>query len=730
MAIPNPNQITSVLRMMPDQQLQQYAAMHKDDPYIFPMAFAESNARKEARAAQQAMAMGQPQPKVVDQDLMAMASQPPIPPQGGMPQGGPQMAQQQLPEHQGIGALPAQNIQHMADGGIAGYAGGGMDEQLAYNNEPVMRMAGGGAVQHFAEKGAVNPSGFTPEMQQYLLEQAQANNVDPQALMAIVKAESRGKVGAQSDTSTAHGLFQIIDKTFKNAGGDPAKRHDPFENIRVGAKLLGDNAKVLRNQLKRDPSPDELYATHFLGTGTGGKLLQAHPDTPMSSFLYSADKENADKIMSSNKKLLGGKTVGEVRQTLANKLFSAIPMGAANAATVPSGPPTVSPQGTPGDLASQIPGQRAQAPASTAEQENSYFGRLADTLGISPEVQRNINNTLNAAGGYSSPVSTANRMVGVASGALKATPEMIAEAEKARRIANTVRLPAPAKAGLEALDAASQATRDAAVAARQARNLEQDRRAATAAEQSVKAADETANIARKTEEGIAAVPRAQAANTAKAVNAARTLSVNQFGESMFPNKEAAATAGAKESPYDVEDMRKAEPMPTAKEAVDAAKAELPAKERKGMNYDDLLAFGLNLMAGTSPNALTNVGAAGIAALKNKQEREKAEQDLEYKDIMKKYYGSLGKKAESEASYLASGEKGRMADRQKAVAEIQASMDAWAKAKAGMYTPEEEEAQRRKLTQYFFNAYELPIPATMSSTTGGGLPQGVKVTPYG
>lgn len=136
MAIPNVNEITSQLRMMSDQQLQQYAAMHKADPYILPMAISESNARKQMRSEQQALAAGQPQQKVVDADIAAIAPQP------------------QLPEHQGIGALPAQNMQHMADGGIAGYAGGGMDEQLAYSNEPVMRMAEGG-IARFADRGAV-----------------------------------------------------------------------------------------------------------------------------------------------------------------------------------------------------------------------------------------------------------------------------------------------------------------------------------------------------------------------------------------------------------------------------------------------------------------------------------------------------------------------------------------------------------------------------------------------
>jgi len=153
MAIPNVNEITSQLRMMSDQQLQQYAAMHKADPYILPMAVSESNARKQMRSEQQALSMGQQQPKVADADIAAMAPPPQMAQQ--MP------AQQQLPEHQGIGALPAQNMQHMADGGIAGYAGGGMDEQLAYSNEPVMRMAGGG-IAHFQQGGQSIMRNTTP----------------------------------------------------------------------------------------------------------------------------------------------------------------------------------------------------------------------------------------------------------------------------------------------------------------------------------------------------------------------------------------------------------------------------------------------------------------------------------------------------------------------------------------------------------------------------------------
>ena len=129
------NQITSTLRSMPDPALQKYAAMHKGDPYILSLAIAESNQRKQMRAAAQAQAAGQPMPKVVDQDIAAMSPQ-------------------QLPENQGIAQIPAPNIQGMADGGIAGYgddegmAQGGMFE-FAQHSEPVLRMAGGGHIPRY-----------------------------------------------------------------------------------------------------------------------------------------------------------------------------------------------------------------------------------------------------------------------------------------------------------------------------------------------------------------------------------------------------------------------------------------------------------------------------------------------------------------------------------------------------------------------------------------------------
>jgi hypothetical protein len=695
MALPNAEKLTSQMAMLPDQALKQMAMMHKNDPYVLPLIISEDGRRKQMRQAAQAQMAGMPQPKVADAALAQMG---------------------QLPEEQGIGQLPAPNMQRMADGGIAGYgddegmAQGGMFD-FAQRSEPVLRMAGGG-VPGYA-KGVAVPR----DLDAYIDEQAKLNGISPAALRAVIQAESGGKVDAQSKTSSAQGLMQLINRTFTKGGGDPAKRKDPFENVRVGAKVLGEDAAALRKQLNRDVSPEELYATHVLGRGTGSRLLQADPSMTMAQALKAADPKNADKIISSNSKLFGDgkKTVGEVMQTFSTKMASAMPIGTAQAGDLPKATP---------DLASQIPGQRVSAPASTYDQQNSYFGRLADTMGIPLEYQRNIGNTMNALSGFTSPVSTANRAVGQASKALEATPEMIAKAEQAKKIAETPRLLPPAKAGLEALDEASQATRAAAEAARRARGVEQDIQAAKAAEQSIDAANLTSKIARTTEEAIAAGPNARALDAAKTANAARALataapveaSINDlFAGNKAPESSNTENQSAAETARLLRQNQLPE-VPKPSDVLEATKEAVPAKERKGFGNDDLLMLGLSLLANKSPNFMTALGEAGIQTLGAKKEREKAETDLEYKDIMKKYYGSLGSKAEADAAYIKSGEKGRMADRIKAAQLIEDDLAAFRKTMEGsMSQPGAEAAKRRELTNYYFGLFGLDVPATMAAT---------------
>ena len=111
----NVQTLTNTLSRMPLPQLQQYAALHKNDPYVVTLALSIANQKKQMMAGQAGQAGMMPQPKVVDQDIAQM-----VPAQQRMP-----TQQQTLPEDQGIGQLPAQNMQRMAEGGIVAFDDGG-----------------------------------------------------------------------------------------------------------------------------------------------------------------------------------------------------------------------------------------------------------------------------------------------------------------------------------------------------------------------------------------------------------------------------------------------------------------------------------------------------------------------------------------------------------------------------------------------------------------------------
>jgi hypothetical protein len=353
--------ISDSLAMMPDPALQQFAQMHKQDPYMVSLALSESNRRKKIRTAAQGQAGSVPQPKVVDAAIQGMAPAPVmtgagVPLQTGY--GGPVMtgmASGGLPEDQGIAQLPAPNMQAMADGGIAGYgdgddvprqngmAQGGMYD-FAQRSEPVLRMAGGG-IPGYKDAGKV------VDYRQAIIDEAKRQGVPPEVALQISGVESNFDPKAKpidpktgKPRSSATSFFQVIDETFKNLGGKPEKRTDPMENIRVGVKALAQNQAALTKQLGRAPEASELYTTHFLGTPTGAKLLSADPSTPISAFLDKADPKNKEKILTANPEVLGGKkTVGDVlawtQKKMAPILTSAIPIGSAQAEQVPQAKP-------------------------------------------------------------------------------------------------------------------------------------------------------------------------------------------------------------------------------------------------------------------------------------------------------------------------------------------------------------------------------------------------------
>lgn len=203
--IPNINQIIARLRTLDDRpqnpQLQNFAIANKNNPFLFPLAVAESTMRKEMRDEAQARRVQGPKINVADQAIMAM---------------GPQ------PQATGVAGLQAPNI-NIPDGGIAGYADGGdvvmspgstpsyqrtaMSPGMldfAQRSEPVIRMAGGGVPRYQAGRMVIDPAVQTQrdkEAVQILLAELQtakdlAAKGDPraQADVAALEREIQGRI--------------------------------------------------------------------------------------------------------------------------------------------------------------------------------------------------------------------------------------------------------------------------------------------------------------------------------------------------------------------------------------------------------------------------------------------------------------------------------------------------------------------------------------------------------
>ena len=179
--------VSSALRFMKDDVLRQYAAMHKNDPYIFPLAFQESQNRQKLRLLEQARAGAMPQPKVNEQALAQMA-----PPRA-----------QPMPQRQGQGIvdLSAPNMETLADGGIAGYDD---DANFAQRSEPVVMMAGGGVARYNGAQGSVTASSELQSLlaarERYVQAGADTSGID-QAI-AFLQAKP-GRAAAQRAAESA-----------------------------------------------------------------------------------------------------------------------------------------------------------------------------------------------------------------------------------------------------------------------------------------------------------------------------------------------------------------------------------------------------------------------------------------------------------------------------------------------------------------------------------------------
>lgn len=266
----NVQALQSTLSAMSLPQIQQYAALHKNDPYVVSMALSIANTKKEAMTAQQGMAGQRPMPKVVDQDIAAIAPRQP------MAQAAP--AALMLPEEQGIGQLPAPNIQGMCGGGIVAFEEGG----------EVPRFQGKGPSQVPSSTTGYAIPGMT---QSDLYAQAKAKYDAGQPLTSTEKALlfSAAPLAAAGDVlmSPINAVRNLVRNPLDTS---PAPSMTPFSDARANA-LYGDTSlQPTSASLGRSPSNAEIEQMIGLAALPATPGVKTESNVPVDGATPTADQ--------------------------------------------------------------------------------------------------------------------------------------------------------------------------------------------------------------------------------------------------------------------------------------------------------------------------------------------------------------------------------------------------------------------------------------------------------
>ncbi len=236
---------------------------------------------------------------------------------------------------------------------------------------------------------AITPGADSGAVRGAIARAAQATGADFNFLLAQARLESSLDPNAHAASSSAAGLYQFTDATWRSAldrhgaayglrgadAGAMALRYDPQAAALMAGEMAGDNAAALAPVLGRAPDAAELYLAHFLGADGATRFLTALGTDPAQSAAALLPKAAA-----ANRAVFYGadgaaRSVGAVMTLLRTKVQAAMQDGGAAPLA-----PTAQRAPASGPLAQQFAAAQAQAgPASSmADTLRNAFGLGGD----------------------------------------------------------------------------------------------------------------------------------------------------------------------------------------------------------------------------------------------------------------------------------------------------------------------------------------------------------------
>jgi hypothetical protein len=156
-----------------------------------------------------------------------------------------------------------------------------------------------------------------PSNAKNIARKAQQEGINPSVALTISHIETGGTFShtAQNPNTSAHGLFQIVNKTWKGQGG--GDRNNVDEQIKQGLKHIKNANSYITSKIGRPPVAHEQYLGHLLGPSGAVAVLKADPNAKLIDVVRKYDSKNANAIVKNNG--MDGLTVGQAIDKWRNK---------------------------------------------------------------------------------------------------------------------------------------------------------------------------------------------------------------------------------------------------------------------------------------------------------------------------------------------------------------------------------------------------------------------------
>jgi len=185
-----------------------------------------------------------------------------------------------------------------------------------------LKTTGGDITDRTASKGGNS----NKEVKEIINDASSKVGIDNSLMQVMAAKESSFNPMAKAPTSSATGLYQFLNATWKDTVDDYGRKYgmsignssrlDPEDSTLMAGEYLKNNLDYI-SSVKRSPNATDAYLTHFLGPGGAKKFLTASPATPSNYAVGDAAVRANPSIFTENGRV---RSVGEVYEVIGQQL--------------------------------------------------------------------------------------------------------------------------------------------------------------------------------------------------------------------------------------------------------------------------------------------------------------------------------------------------------------------------------------------------------------------------